>query len=122
MGQVYSSQVAVSQQTDGWSIVAMLKTEDAWQVKPLLQATQAALIGASETSQRILVVSCKPLASNVYGFRAMLGIVDDTAKACWDVCTAKGCPRGARCHWQHPQIMRRLDVGIHFQQLQSEKA
>jgi len=113
MSSVYNSNVSVAQDAEGWSIVAVLKSDDAWQMQLLLEAAQAALLSASDSSQRVLVVSCQPLP--VSGFRAMLGLVDDKGKACWDLYSSKGCNRGQRCQWQHPRFTRRLDVAVQFE-------
>lgn len=115
MGTICNSNVSVTQQPDGWTIAAVLKSDDAWQVKKLLEVAQASLINTSEISQRVLVVSCKPLAPHENGFRAVLGLVDDRSKACWDIFSSTGCLRGSRCHWQHPRFMRRLDVAVNFE-------
>lgn len=115
MGRTYNSKVSVLQNTEGWSIIASIKNEDAWQAQKLLETAQAALISASETSQRVLVVNCKPLPAHDSGFRAVLGLVDDSSKACWDIFSAKGCTRGSWCQWQHPRFTRRLDVSVQFE-------
>lgn len=108
--------VQAVQDRRGWSIIVRVPPwmEDAKSSETLLAWTKAAVLNATEQSACVYVMGylTSPFRAKQNGFGAVLGLMSDEGKACWDVYERGYCHRGLGCRWQHPASVRRLYVVV----------
>lgn len=98
----------------GWRVEVTSREEDAAHKDYLLSIAKNALYTATNASKHVYIMgyAAKPFVPKSQGFVAMLGDMQDEAKACWNLYSKGTCQMDCACRWKHPECLLPINVVV----------
>lgn len=99
---------------EGWCVEVTSREEGAAHRDYLLAIAKNALFSATNNSNHVYIMgyAAKPFVPKANGFVAMLGDMQDEAKACWSLYSKGSCQMDCACRWEHPECLVPINIVI----------